>query len=245
MLTLAGVFVLANLFACISIRYTNVLMRNNAITRCAEHSLLLDESGGRFDDDVKQTITALDATYPYNHTPNYRLGISVQLLFSMFCFAAAQSYFASTQGLFLAGIVSIFGGLAILDAMTTWLPRQHSIALCAVSLLGGALGLNPLPLSLLDLLAGAGIAFFLATIANYVSMAAKGLQSITEGDAYFLMAMGALIGPDVIYILFVAVCIQLITTKLKVLTQPKDASGHAPFGPSLFLALLAFLLASH
>jgi len=223
---------------------TNAMMRNSVLEQSAELSLLHHPDGSQLESDIERTTIALDSTYPYNQKPSFDLIIAFQSAVSLMFFLAAYRYIGSASGVFLASAISIFASLAILDLKTTWLPRKHSIWLSLFMFLGFSFGVNPLPLTLMDLVFGCAIIGSLCLLANFISENMKGLPCITQGDTFYLIAMAALIGPDAIYILLIAVVAQAIAVKLKLYSQVSDAPNHAPFGPALFIGLLTVIAAT-
>lgn len=223
---------------------TNAMMRNSVLEQSAELSLLHSPDGSQLESDIERTTIALDSTYPYNQNPSFGLSIAFQASMSLMLFLAAYRYIGSLQGVFLASAISIFAALAILDIKTTWLPRKHSIWLSLFMFLGLSFGVNPFPITPIDLVFGCTIIGFLCFLANFISENMKGLPCITEGDTFYLIAMAALIGPDAIYVLLIAVVAQAIAVKLKLYSQVRDAPNHAPFGPALFVGLLSVIASS-
>ena len=235
-------FVITNTLCVAILVFTNQHMRNKAISQAADHSLLLDHTGDSLETDLDKTLKALDATYPYNHRPNLRLMIPLQSFISLVCFALGSIQTSEPAWLIYGAILSILGAMAVLDGFTTWLPRHYSAILACLLILISAFGFNAKGLTISQALSGALIAFLICSIANAVCSAMKREHAIADGDSYYLMAIGSLLGPDVIYVIFSAVLIHSILVRTKYLAKPTDSERHFPFGPAIFTALILILL---
>lgn len=242
MLVAALVFLFVNTMCIAILSYTNQVMRNRAITAAADHSLLLDPSGGRLDDDLQLTLKALDSTYPYNFKPNLSVMIPLQGFISLGCFVACYYLFKEDSWLVYASSMAILGSLALLDGFSTWLPRHYSITLIAAFIGLAAYGISANDLTLTQAIIGPVFAWLICWLANVVCAAINRAPAIADGDTYYLMAIGALLGPDVSVAILLAVFIQTILIKTRLLTTPQDTEKHAPFGPAIFSAFILILL---
>jgi len=247
MILFLAILLATNTLAIGVLMYTNALMRMSAINEAASTSLLLAPGGRRIEKDLAVITAALDRTFPYNQKLDYAPLIAIQSLSSVLLFGASAALFGmSTAQCFVVAIsTTLMASLAILDAKTTWLPRQHSVALSLFLAAAAAYEVNPLIGTLTDALVGGLFGLGICFIGNKASQLIKQQEAVTQGDAYYLAAIGFLLGANVLIVLLVAVILQVIITTLKLLSSPEDGEGHAPFGPALCLAALGVLVVGY
>lgn len=183
-----------------------------------------------------------------NTDPNWGRVIPLFLICSLIPMVSIQKPLDGTplQTYFIGVFICVAVSLAIIDAITGYLPDVLTIPLLVAGLVLNFLGRYYLSWDLLNHFWGSIVGCILGYLALYaanrVHLRFTGIDGIGMGDAKLLAAIGSWFGPiNLIVVVGIASGLSLVIPLIQWACKQERRAGSAPFGPYIALGAVGAL----